>query len=43
MSLNEFMKEEKPINRFALLRIFLAGMFSGACLSVTFMLITAII
>lgn len=43
MGFTEYMKESKQVSRFMLARIFVIGMFAGACLAVTFMFITATI
>jgi hypothetical protein len=41
MDFIEYMKQEKPVSRFFILRIGIIGALAGSILSVAFMLITA--
>lgn len=41
MGFMEFMKEEKPVNRYFILRVAVMGALVGSILTVSFMLITA--
>ena len=34
MGLTQFMSEEKPVNRWLILKMFLGGMFAGAVLGI---------